>query len=80
MKTGVIRPVTLPLILLATLQTKAMPASKPNILIIMADDFGYADIGCYGGEIDTPNLDTLAHASLITSESSSELARRNKLK
>jgi arylsulfatase A-like enzyme len=33
---------------------------KPNIVIIMADDLGYSDIGCYGGEIQTPNLDELA--------------------
>ncbi|MEO6270695.1 MAG: arylsulfatase [Lautropia sp.] len=33
---------------------------KPNILLILNDDMGYSDIGCYGGEIDTPNLDRLA--------------------
>lgn len=33
---------------------------KPNIVLIMADDMGYSDIGCYGGEINTPNLDRLA--------------------
>jgi arylsulfatase len=33
---------------------------KPNIVVIMADDMGYSDIGCYGGEINTPNLDSLA--------------------
>ena len=33
---------------------------KPNIIVIMADDMGYSDIGCYGGEIPTPNLDMLA--------------------
>lgn len=33
---------------------------KPNIVIIMADDMGYSDLGCYGGEIQTPNLDKLA--------------------
>ena len=34
---------------------------KPNIILIMADDMGYSDIGCYGGEISTPNLDKLAN-------------------
>jgi len=37
---------------------------KPNVLLIMNDDMGYSDIGCYGGEIDTPNLDRLAHNGL----------------
>ncbi len=34
--------------------------SRPNILIVLADDVGFSDIGCYGGEINTPNLDRLA--------------------
>ncbi len=34
--------------------------SRPNIIIIMADDMGFSDIGCYGGEVSTPNLDKLA--------------------
>ena len=33
---------------------------RPNILLIVADDMGYSDIGSYGGEIPTPNLDRLA--------------------
>ncbi len=33
---------------------------KPNVVIIMADDMGWSDIGCYGGEIPTPNIDKLA--------------------
>ena len=35
-------------------------ADKPNIVLIMADDMGYTDIGCYGSEIETPVLDRLA--------------------
>ena len=34
--------------------------SKPNILLIVADDLGFSDLGCYGGEIETPNIDKIA--------------------
>ncbi|MEQ1830369.1 MAG: arylsulfatase [Pirellula sp.] len=53
----------LPLILFAHHLHGAAP-SKPNIIFIMADDLGYSDIGCYGGEIETPNLDSLAKNGL----------------
>nr|WP_315852962.1 arylsulfatase [Candidatus Laterigemmans baculatus] len=38
----------------------ASAAERPNVLLILADDLGYSDLGCYGGEIQTPNLDGLA--------------------
>src|SRR5688500_8896447 len=37
---------------------------RPNIVIIMADDLGYSDVGCYGGEIKTPAIDALAKNGL----------------
>ena len=35
-------------------------ARRPNIVLILADDMGFSDLGCYGGEIRTPNIDSLA--------------------
>ncbi len=54
--------------LAALLRSDVQPAaerpSHPNIVIILADDLGFSDLGCYGGEIRTPNLDGLASGGL----------------
>jgi len=42
--------------------------ARPNIVLIMADDLGYSDIGCYGSEIQTPNIDRLAAEGLRFSQ------------
>ena len=43
---------------------RAADSPRPNILIFLADDMGFSDASCYGGEIATPNLDTLAKGGL----------------
>jgi arylsulfatase A-like enzyme len=51
-----------PFLLIGFLLTllSAHAADRPNIILIMADDMGYSDLGCFGSEISTPNLDALA--------------------
>ena len=39
-------------------------AERTNIVLILCDDMGYSDIGCYGGEIRTPNIDRMAKEGL----------------
>ncbi|MEZ6057364.1 MAG: arylsulfatase [Planctomycetaceae bacterium] len=51
----------LPFVFLSTLCViPCVAADRPNVVVIMADDLGFSDVGCYGGEIETPNLDQLA--------------------
>lgn len=53
------------LCLLTLLASLAVAApDKPNVLLILVDDMGFSDLGCYGGEIETPNLDALAAGGL----------------
>src|SRR5690606_10336968 len=43
----------------------AAPPARPNILVIVADDLGYTDLGAFGSEIETPNLDALVGSGLL---------------
>lgn len=53
------------LLSLLFLLTHSLPAAeRPNIVLMMVDDLGYSDFGCYGSEIETPNIDSLAQNGL----------------
>ena len=47
-------------ILALAMTSTVLANDRPNIVIILADDMGYSDIGSFGGEINTPNIDALA--------------------
>ena len=49
-------------------QADSAETDRSNIVLILADDLGYSDVGCYGGEIDTPNIDRLAEEGLRFSQ------------
>lgn len=52
------------LVPLAPTALVAVEPTRPNVLLILADDLGFSDLGCYGGEIETPNLNALAKGGL----------------
>lgn len=54
----------LPALMHSRVFASAQPSDPPNIVVIMADDLGFSDLGCYGGEIHTPHLDRLADRGL----------------
>ncbi|MEZ6091441.1 MAG: arylsulfatase [Pirellulaceae bacterium] len=58
MKTQTLRTIIVGLISIVAAASQA--ADRPNIIVIMVDDMGFSDIGCYGSEIPTPHLDALA--------------------
>lgn len=58
----------LAVVLLATAWNAAAATPHPNIVVILADDMGFSDLGCYGGEINTPHLDRLAANGLRFSQ------------
>ena len=45
---------------IAACEANAGQDTKPNVVLILCDDMGFSDIGCYGGEVQTPNIDSLA--------------------
>ncbi len=53
-----------PLLLLCLILPALAADPRPNVVLIMCDDMGFSDIGCYGGEVDTPHLDKLASQGL----------------
>ena len=55
---------TLSVILISCGTNQKNRDERPNIILIMADDMGFSDLGCFGSEIQTPNLDNLAEEGL----------------
>ena len=74
-------------LLMLLTQVHLLGSDKPNILLIMADDMGYSDLGCFGGEIRTPSLDSLAesnpgkvdHLARLWEQEETEHLRKSKL-
>ncbi len=62
MKTWIARTLSCGLLLVGS---AAIAGERPNILLVMADDLGWTDLGAYGGEINTPNVDMLAQQGML---------------
>ncbi|MEM6364487.1 MAG: arylsulfatase, partial [Planctomycetota bacterium] len=62
------RVVVLVIALLASAFGSSLQAARPNVIVILVDDMGYSDLGCYGGEIETPHIDSLASGGLRFSQ------------
>ena len=58
------KPVLLVALIFAVFSPARGADSRPNVIVILSDDVGYSDLGCFGGEIATPNLDALAAGGL----------------
>jgi arylsulfatase len=59
-----IKPFFIALSLLLVGQLQLVSSEKPNILLVLVDDMGYSDLGCFGSEINTPNIDELAKSGI----------------
>src|SRR5262249_49091327 len=55
---------TAALLVASGIAARAADPPRPNVIVILTDDMGFSDLGCYGGEIRTPNLDSLATGGL----------------
>ncbi len=68
MKTRNIVLLILGLVVISCHPQKEKKDHRPNIIVILSDDMGFSDLGCYGGEIETPNLNSLAENGLRFTE------------
>ena len=57
--------IVLSILAMAIASSNLAAQPKPNIIVIMVDDMGWSDIGCYGSEIETPNIDRLASEGML---------------
>lgn len=65
---NLIQPLILAALLFASSPLQAEEPPRPNVLVILADDLGFSDLGCYGSEIDTPHLNALARNGLLCTQ------------